>query len=171
MAGGEPIWTQSGQSNRWAERSSEPPSDVTTSFTTPAAEQTTSSACGLISGDATATPMDSANQASTSRTRKRACRRVRIEADYLAPAAPRVGVFTSESSRQVGRGSCGAIVSGNSFAGRALQALGPGLRQTSAKRRRAPKPPRLQPESVRPVRCRDSRNRKLQPAVRLGRAQ
>ena len=67
--GGAPASMHSGQSMGMLPRSCAPSSVCTTTLTAPAAEHTSSIACGLTMGDAIATPSDSANQASTNRAR------------------------------------------------------------------------------------------------------
>src|SRR3989344_5317996 len=74
--GGAPTCTHRGQSSVWLDISLAPSSVLTSSLMAPEPEQISSIACGLTKGDATATPMDNTNHASTRRASQRRLRMV-----------------------------------------------------------------------------------------------
>ncbi len=83
----------------WLGASSCAPSSVCTiTLIAPAAEQTSSIACGCTTGAATATPSDNRNHASTQRCRK--ARRRRVDMGAIMTARP-PGVAWANSNAQV----------------------------------------------------------------------
>ena len=76
IGGGAPMCTHNGQSSVWLGMSCAPSSVLTTSLTAPDPRQINSTGLGWTKGDATATPIDNTNHASTRRASHRRLRRV-----------------------------------------------------------------------------------------------